>query len=62
MLVFNITFVRAKDEILSSLEKGQFIISTKEIQSSGVTVDIDSLKQGLPGHYLQVQKELPIYY
>ena len=44
MLVFNITFVRAKDEILSSLEKGQFIISTKEIQSSGVTVDIDSLK------------------
>ena len=44
MLVFNITFVCATDEILSSLEKGQFIISTKEIQSSGVTVDTDSLK------------------
>lgn len=34
-------FIRARDVILSTFGKGQFVISTEKIQSSGVNVDID---------------------
>ena len=35
------------------------MVTEEKIGKSGVTVNVDSLKQGLPSIYLQLQKESP---